>query len=478
MLYHKKGSLHKNHWHEENMGTFTVKTWHKEGSSFPILIDQNPETPIQCYYAILNQSFGKHLAEPVPSTHEWANFDKLHWKCSGEDLEEYRYKELPENVITEFESAKGAASEKMKQFDPESDKFKIFEYFIHALEDGEEHLRFFVNQKLWYVVNWGMHSDPKYVLMLPNPPYHNEEETGEEDFVTKYQDSILPDSDNIERGTDGYEHESSDDVEMSDDLEAEVPPFSPNNVTSGYETSSVEKNSNNGWYKWIIFLILLALLLYFLWGYLFPAAVSAPESNQAKSEQSTNDERRHDSNPLNRDVSPSEQDTGNIDKPLTENAPGVRSGKDNKSETLSSDGTSMKSGPEETNTGEGGEKGQNSESNNGNSGSRPENITPQDSESQHSPTHPEQNRFSEPKELDQKNRKNYGNIQPKDSEDLSIEGDEQSQELIGEVYRYEGENATVYYLYDMRSGKSFLLDYESTETGNAETPKVKGSIEI
>ena len=473
------------------MGTFTVKTWHKEGSSFPILLDQNPETPIQCYYAILNQSFGKHLAEPVPSTHEWANFDKLHWKCSGEDLEEYLYKELPENVIHEFESAKGAATEKMKQFDPESDNFKIFEYFIHALEDGEEHLRFFVNQELWYVVNWGMHSDPRYVLMLPNPTYLNEEETTEKDFVGKYQDSILPESDDIKRGTGGYEHESSDDVEVSDELEAEVPPFDPNNDTSEYETSSAEKTSNNGWYKRIIFLVLLALFLYFLWGYLFPASAivtsgdknnsihqNAPESNQTKSEQSSNDDSKHDSKPLREDLSSNEKDTDTVDKPLTDNVHGAGSGKDSKSEPLSSDGTSMESLPHETNTDEGGEKDRNSKQNSGNSGSRPENSTYQGGESQHSPTQSEQNRFSEPKELDQKNRKNYGDIQPKDSEDLSIEGDEQSQELIGEVYRYEGENATVYYLYDMRSGKSFLLDYEPTETENAETPKVKGSIEI
>jgi len=266
------------------MSTFTAKTWHDNGSSYPILIDQNPETPIQCYYGFLNQAFEKHLAEPVPTTQEWANFKHLDWKCSGEALEEFLSKDLPDRIHREYEAAKQSANDKMEQLDPASDKYKIFTYFIRALKDGEEHLRFFIGDDNWYLVNWGMYSDPKYVLMLPNPKLGQNDEPEEDTYARLHKDSIL----------------SVPDIDIDqpmDDLIPEEPPLNVGGQYKGVSTDGHTEDSSYGWLKWLIVIILLLAVLYFLWGHFFPRAEilervdnSITETNQVQDYKSESDD--------------------------------------------------------------------------------------------------------------------------------------------------------------------------------------------
>jgi len=86
--------------------------------------------------------------------------------------------------------------------------------------------------------------------------------------------------------------------------------------------------------------------------------------------------------------------------------------------------------------------------------------------------------FSDPSELGDDTKKNYGGIQPQDGEGVALDGYDQFQELIGELYRYDLEDGSIYYLHDLKTGKRFLLDYEPFSKEQPETPKSERSMEI
>ena len=473
----------------------TVKTWHKEGSSYPILVDQNPETPLQCYYAILNRAFGKHLAEPVPSTQDWANFEKLDWKCTGEDFTEFDYRDLSVSVKSEFNSAKQSTHSEMEKLSTGSEKYKIFAYFVKALEDGEEHLRFFVSDDSWFLVNWGMHSDPKYVLVIAAP-------------------KVLDKEDPVENGTDTWHSPDQvdyskqndpnivipNDADIHDPLEDHqngyippVPPYNPATEELEGDDLSGRDNPYPSWLKWLLIILLVLVLIYFFWWWLSPVHIAeTPVDKRASITENQNEE--YLQNGVNKDIgSKGDAKSGkkdpfdktkegknenNVSSPPLDgqssdknpsasqgssdpkNDPdnGMSPNEDTQNDQKMNDANrkgKQESSPRDQNRGAAGENG------------RPENLGRQGPSG-----------FNSPRELDPQNQKNYGGLSPKEGNDLDLSGNAEAPLLVGEIYKYELEEGIVYYLFDKQTGKKYVLDYESYNSEDGELPPSKEGVEI
>ena len=443
------------------MNPFTIKTSVKEGSNYPILVDQKPDKPIQRYFEILNEEFGGHLSRPLPSTREWLHFDTLDWICAETELHETEFKELPENVKNDFELTKSNFIKAQNELRTSGDKYKVFEYFLHSLEDGMEHIRFYINGSSWFLVNWGMFSEPIYVPKTSPPIYippSDEIETPIENPIeTPFEIPIEADPSPLNDPVEEYDTDIPNifrKPEHQTDGEG-INTGIEDDTGEGVDEDQIKKGPEDessywDWLKWVLLVLLILFIVYWFSGGSFWAA-SGPErlkTNTFGSKTSTTGQ-----NPKPKLSSKKDQDNSTSTKPPTSEQDG--SEKSSKAQTIqgsnprgqAADKKQLTNNKQESNTG-----------NRNRSDGQASNETPK----------PLSAGFASPKKMADSQKKHLGGMNPQANEsNVSPPTDPDNITLIGEVLMYTDEEVVVYYFQEKESGEKYILDIEELKSDNS-----------